>query len=70
MDKEYIDAVIEKALADAEAQGIGGKETTPFLLAAINDATQGKSLESNIKLVFNNAIVSAKIAKELSEIRS
>jgi len=46
-----------------EARGIKGKDCTPFLLAAIKDITQGRSLESNIQLVFNNARLGAKIAK-------
>jgi pseudouridine-5'-phosphate glycosidase len=42
--------------------GIKGKDVTPFLLDAIQKATEGKSLESNIQLVFNNAAVAANIA--------
>ena len=68
MDKAYIDSVIEKALQDADEKGIKGKDITPFLLAAINDATEGKSLAANIQLVFNNARVAAQIASELSRL--
>jgi len=68
MDREYIDGIIGDALQKAADKGISGKETTPFLLAAINKATKGMSLESNIQLVYNNAKVSAQIAKELSEL--
>ena len=65
MDKKIIDAAIEQALADARAQGIHGKETTPFLLARVVELTGGDSLESNIKLVLNNAKVAAQTAGEL-----
>ena len=65
MDKKTIDAAIEQALADARAQGIHGKETTPFLLARVVELTGGDSLESNIKLVLNNAKVAAQTAGEL-----
>ena len=68
MDKEYIDRIIESSLKSAIDKGISGKELTPFLLAAINEATGGKSLESNIQLVYNNAKVSAQIAKEFSKL--
>ena len=47
------------------AQGIHGKETTPFLLAKIKDITGGDSLASNIQLVYNNARLAAKTACEL-----
>lgn len=65
MDKAVIDAAIEQALSDAKAAGIHGKETTPFLLAKVVELTGGDSLESNIKLVLNNATVAAKTAAEM-----
>ena len=65
MDKAVIDEAIEKALAEAKAKGIHGKETTPFLLAKVVELTGGDSLESNIKLVLNNAMVAAQTAKAI-----
>ena len=67
MDKAVIDAAIEKALAEAAEQGIHGKETTPFLLAKIVELTGGDSLESNIRLVLNNAALAARTAVCLAE---
>ena len=62
MDKAVIDAAIEQALKECAEQGIHGKETTPFLLAKVVELTGGESLESNIKLVLNNARVAAQTA--------
>ena len=62
MDKAVIDAAIERALEEAKAEGIHGKETTPFLLAKVVELTGGESLESNIQLVLNNARVAARTA--------
>ena len=67
MDKTIIDAAIEKALSEAKEQGIHGKETTPFLLAKVVELTGGDSLESNIKLVLNNAKVAALTAACLAK---
>ena len=53
---------IDQALADAAARGIAGKSVTPFLLASIAEATEGRSLSANIALVENNARVAAEIA--------
>ncbi len=64
MDKDVINAAIENALKLADEQGIKGKEITPFLLKTITEITGGDSLESNIKLVLNNAKAGALIAKE------
>lgn len=61
-DSKEMDLVIAKALNDAEEFGIRGKETTPFLLAAIARATAGRSLAANIALVKENARVGAQIA--------
>lgn len=66
MDKEEIDAAIEAALAEAKAQNIRGKATTPFLLAKVKELTGGDSLESNIRLVYNNARLAAKTAAALA----
>ncbi|MEL6718446.1 MAG: pseudouridine-5'-phosphate glycosidase [Bacteroidota bacterium] len=60
--KVYIDSIIEKALLEADEQGIKGKKVTPFLLARIEQLTKGESLVSNIELVLNNAKVAAEIA--------
>ncbi len=69
MDHQVINAAIEKAVAEAEEQGIHGKATTPFLLAKIKELTGGSSLNSNIQLVFNNARLAAATACELSKLR-
>ncbi|WP_251551534.1 pseudouridine-5'-phosphate glycosidase [Neobacillus muris] len=65
MDEAAISEVIEKALKEAEEQHISGKDVTPFLLAKVKELTGGKSLESNIALVKNNAVLGAKIAVSL-----
>ncbi|MCX2722103.1 pseudouridine-5'-phosphate glycosidase [Roseibium sp. DSM 29163] len=57
----HIDAAIRKA----EAENVRGKDVTPFVLGAILDLTGGRSLETNIALVRNNARLAARIAAEL-----
>lgn len=66
---EKIDAIIDQAVQEAEEQGIGGKDSTPFLLAKIVELTDGASLETNIALVYNNARVGTAIAKEYAAVR-
>ena len=68
MDPKFINEVIDKALLLAEENNIKGKDVTPFLLKTIVELTGGDSLESNIKLVLNNAKLGASIAKELSKL--
>jgi len=69
MDFETIDRAIQSALAEAEAQGIKGKESTPFLLAKVKELTGGDSLETNIQLVYNNARLAARLAVAFSRLQ-
>ena len=62
MPADVINAAIDQAVSEAKAQGIHGKETTPFLLARVAELTGGDSLASNIQLVFNNARLAARTA--------
>ncbi|MCR5348611.1 MAG: pseudouridine-5'-phosphate glycosidase [Bacilli bacterium] len=64
---EYIDSIVDQAVRESEEQGIKGKESTPFLLRRVVELTGGRSLESNIALVCNNAVLGAKIACALAE---
>lgn len=66
MDDEVINKAIDQAIRESVEQGIKGKATTPFLLARVVELTGGDSLESNIKLVYNNAMVAARTAVELA----
>ena len=65
MDPDVINRAIDEAVAEANARGIRGKQTTPFLLAKIKDITGGDSLASNIRLVYNNAALAAQVAGKL-----
>jgi len=60
-----INRAIEKALKEAEINGIKGKEVTPFLLSKVKEETGGDSLKSNIQLVYNNGRVAADLAVNL-----
>lgn len=66
MPKTEIDAMTEQALREAEAQGVNGKAVTPFLLERIKQLTEGRSLDTNIALVKNNAVLGAQLAVQLA----
>ena len=68
MDADYINGVIDEAVATAEREGIQGKKITPFILARLHDKTGEKSLFSNKELVYNNACLAAEVAIEYSRI--
>ena len=62
MDFNEMSAIIDKALANANADGVRGKNITPYLLAHIVEYTGGQSLKTNIQLAYNNARAAGKIA--------
>ena len=67
MDSEYINKEIDIAIEEMNKLGIKGKETTPYLLDKIQKLTGGESLEANIRLVLNNAMLASKVAVELKK---
>lgn len=68
MPADVINAAIDQAVAESVQQGVKGKAVTPFLLARVKDITGGDSLESNIRLVLNNAALAADAAAELAKL--
>jgi len=63
LSMDYMNKIIEKAVQQADDEGVTGREVTPYLLNKVKELTEGKSLKANIELVKNNARVAAKIAK-------
>lgn len=53
---------VEEALRQAQLDGIHGNATTPYLLARVNALSGGRSMETNIALLLNNAKVAAQVA--------
>lgn len=69
-NKDNIDNAIEKALIEADKNGIKSKEVTPYLLDRVREITSGESLAANIALVKNNAVLAAGIAAEYSRLEN
>ena len=68
MDPNYMNGIIDKAVAQANAEHIRGKAITPYLLAHIKDMTEGKSFAANLELAYNNAHAASKIAVAYSKL--
>lgn len=66
MDADYINDIINQSVANSVKDNIAGKDLTPYLLKDIVAKTEGASLEANIRLVYNNALVGAQIARAYS----
>jgi pseudouridine-5'-phosphate glycosidase len=65
---DEMEQAIERALAEAEAQGVSGRDLTPFLLSHLAELTGGRSLAVNLALLERNARVGSGVAVALSEV--
>jgi pseudouridylate synthase len=68
LEEAAIEARIAEAVAEAKTQGVGKKEATPFLLKRVFELSGGQSLEANVALIKNNAMLAAQAAVELMKL--
>ncbi len=66
LPRAEIEAALAAALRAATRRKLPGKEVTPFLLAALADATGGRTRAANLDLLENNARLAADIARALA----
>ena len=62
-----IEPMITRAVADAARAGIHGPGVTPFILAALAAATEGRSIPANLALAESNALLGGQIAVALRD---
>lgn len=67
LDRQIVEAAIERALARAAAADVRGPAVTPFLLAAMAEETSGESIATNVALLRNNAHIAALVAVALAQ---
>ncbi len=59
-------SAVAQAIGEADAAGIRGPATTPWLLARIAEITDGASIRANTALIVNDARVAGQLARELA----
>ena len=67
LDYDVIEQLINEGMEEAAKMKITGKSVTPFLLKYLNENSGGKTLESNIALIKNNARLATQIAQSLCD---
>ncbi len=67
LDPALHDDVLGRALAAADAAGVSGHDTTPFLLDFLQRETQGRSLDVNVEVYRGNVELGARIALALAD---
>jgi pseudouridine-5'-phosphate glycosidase len=66
VDPELHDRVLAAGLDAAAAEGVKGKDVTPFLLAHFHEASDGESLRANTEIILANAALAGRIATAAS----
>ena len=66
LERKEVESFIERALDSAASAGIHGKTLTPYLLDYLAKVSHGRTLETNIALLVDNARVAARIARAYS----
>jgi pseudouridylate synthase len=66
IEKNLIKNWINKSIEKANLNHIRGKDLTPFLITEINALSKNKTLEANIALIINNALLAGKISKKFN----
>ncbi|MBD1544560.1 pseudouridine-5'-phosphate glycosidase [Arthrobacter sp. IA7] len=69
-DKQFppaeLDDILSRAWAQAEKNGISGKDTTPFLLDFIQSDTNGRSVDVNVDVYRSNVSLGGEVAIALT----
>ena len=66
IEQTFLEPLISSGIIELQKANIMGKKLTPSLLSYLFQKTKGETLNSNIELVKNNAILGAKVAKAIS----
>jgi len=60
-----MERAIAEGLARCERESVRGPDVTPVLLATVAEATEGRSLATNLAVLVENARVGARVARAL-----
>lgn len=66
LDAQRFATWLDRARTDLQARGVRGRDTTPYLLARLAELSEGATVETNLRLLEENARLAAAVAVELS----
>ena len=69
LSRAEVERAISAATGEAARRKLAGKELTPFLLARLAEASGGRTVQSNLELLENNARVAGDVAVALGALR-
>jgi pseudouridine-5'-phosphate glycosidase len=65
IDRSELETILARAIRSATDKRVTGKEITPFLLAELGEQTGGRTIQTNVALLENNARVAAEISRAI-----
>jgi pseudouridine-5'-phosphate glycosidase len=65
---EDVEPLIERALAQADGDGVSGPAVTPYVLSFLHRESGGRTLEVNRRLIADNAALAAEVAVAYSRL--
>lgn len=65
---ELVEPLIQQAVAEADAEGVGGRDLTPTILARMVALSDARTRRANESLLIQNADVAAQIAVALAQL--
>src|SRR2546430_8927314 len=69
LTRAEVERALSAATSEAARRNLAGKELTPFLLARLAEASGGRTVQSNLELLENNARVAGDVAVALGALR-
>jgi pseudouridylate synthase len=63
-----VEPLLAEAVAEARERGIRGQDVTPFVLSRLHEASDGRTVEVNRRLIVDNAGVAAEVAVAYAEL--
>jgi pseudouridine-5'-phosphate glycosidase len=62
IDSREVDAVIDRAMAAAESEGVRGNALTKYLMRTVDRATEGRSARANMSVLISTAELAGRVA--------
>lgn len=66
LPRDLVESALATAMEQARAAGVAGKSLTPFLIAALDRATEGQARAANVELLERDASVAGRLAVALA----
>ena len=68
IEKKLIEKWIKRSVEKAKKNMIVGKDLTPYLIKEINSISNNQTVDTNMELIINNALLAGKLAYNYNKV--